>query len=424
MKVRELVRTAWMEMAAHKARSAMTCLSLAIGVAAMLFTFARTSEAMRGFNEAIDLYGPGRMTVEPRKDYVSQGRSPGLNISDAREIERLIPGLYMVYPLVKRFQTRLELGALRSDQILVTGVTEQWRKRDWVYTLRGRFFNREDVAAGARVCLIIQPGGWVDKPWWARYFPEYPLDGYVARHDVVGRRVLLNDHVFTVIGVLQEPPRDKDPRWFSSSYGEQGRVLIPITTFEDYVAPPGSTPGQVDEIDVETGDVATVGRVRRQIEALLLERHGGENDVEVHDFRELLGGALTATKAEVIAILIIGIVAILASGIGIMNVTLATIFSRIREIGVRRSLGATRADIVWQFVAEAMALGLAGGVAGAALGIVSLKYIAPETDHPLHISALHVAAAIAVALATGFLFALWPAYQASRFDPIEALRYE
>src|SRR6185503_4774358 len=107
--------------------------------------------------------------------------------------------------------------------------------------------------SGARVCLIIQPGGWVDKPWWARYFPEYPLDGYVARHDVVGRRVLLNDHVFTVIGVLQEPPRDKDPRWFSSSYGEQGKLLIPITTFEDYVAPPGSSPGQVDEIDVETG---------------------------------------------------------------------------------------------------------------------------------------------------------------------------
>jgi len=424
MKPRELARTAWTEMAAHKARSALTCLSLAIGVAAMLFTFSRTSEAMRGYKEAIDLYGPGRMNIRPRRDYVSQGRSPGLTLSDERELERLIPGLYMAYPEADRYQTRLSLGELRSDQILVSGVSEQWRKRDWIYTLSGRFFDRRDVATGARVCLIVQPGGWVEKPWWARYFPEYPLEAYVRRHDVLGKEVVLNDHVFTVVGILQEPPHDKDPRWFHESRGEQGTILIPITTYQQYMAPPGSKPGQIDDIEVDTGRAETVGLVRRQIQALLLERHHGEDDVEVRDFRELLGGALSETRAGVIAILVIGIVAILAAGIGIMNVTLATIFSRIREIGIRRSLGATRADIVMQFVAEAMALGLAGGVAGAALGAAGVKYLAPSTDHPLTVSPVHVAAALLVALLTGFLFALYPAYQASRFDPIEALRYE
>ncbi len=424
MRVRELARTAWLEMAAHKARSAMTCLSLAIGVAAMLFTFARTSAAMRSFKEAIELYGPGRMTVEKKRDYVPRGRSAGLTVADAGEIRRLRPDLFMVYPKADRYQTRLRLGSLSSEQILVSGVSEQWRRRDWVYKLRGRFFDARDVAEAARVCVVIQPGGWIDKPWWARYFPEYPMEAYVRRHDVVGQRALLNDRVFTVVGVLQEPPHDKDPRWFQSSQGEQGTVLIPISTYQSVLAPPGSAPGAVDKIEVETGSESSVGPVRRELEALLRQRHHGEEDFEVRDFREMLGGAMTETRGFVISIMIIGVVAILASGIGIMNVTLATIFSRVREIGIRRSLGATRADIVWQFVAEAMALGLLGGVAGTALGALGLTYLAPADDMTLKISAVHVAASVLIALATGFLFALYPAYQASRFDPIEALRYE
>ena len=425
MTIRELARTAWTEIAAHKTRSAMTCLSLSIGVAAMLFTFSQTGGAMRRYKQAIELYGPGRITISKRQGYKSKGRSPGLTIDDASEIRRLYPELYMVYPKVDRYETRLRAGALKSDMILVSGVTEEWRKRDWVYKLQGRFLTSRDVAAGARVCVLIQPGGWIKKPYWARYFPEHPLERYVRSHDVIGRRILLNEHVFTVVGVLKEPPRDRDPRWFHSSRGEEGSVLIPITTFQSYMADRGSGAlGQVDQIEVETGDVDKVSAMLRRLEALLLQRHRGEDDSEVRDFRQLMGGAMAQVRQFIISILIIGIVAILASGIGIMNVTLATIFSRVREIGIRRSLGATRSDIVWQFVAEATALGLAGGAAGTALGVLGITYLAPRQDRMVAIGFTHVAAALALALATGFFFALYPAYKASRFDPVEALRYE
>jgi len=103
---------------------------------------------------------------------------------------------------------------------------------------------------------------------------------------------------------------------------------------------------------------------------------------------------------------------------------LATIFSRVREIGIRRALGATRSDIVWQFVTEAMMLGVLGGVGGTALGVLGIRYLVPIEERIVPIGALHVGGALLIALGTGFLFSLYPAWKASRFDPVEALHYE
>jgi len=236
--------------------------------------------------------------------------------------------------------------------------------------------------------------------------------------------MLLGDHLFTVVGVIKEPPKDRDPRWFRS-WGGEGLVLVPATTFQRFLTPRyQKNPEVIEKIDVDTGDAETAALYLRRIKVLLQARHRGEEDFEIKDYREIMQGALKQMKEFVLSILIIGIVAILASGIGIMNVTLATIFSRVREIGIRRALGATRADIVWQFVSEAMMLGVIGGVGGTGLGILGIWALAPKEDRMLEISLLHVCGALLIALGTGFLFALYPAYKASRFDPIEALHYE
>ncbi|MDE2039671.1 MAG: ABC transporter permease [Elusimicrobia bacterium] len=425
MRSLELARSALIEIRAHKARSAMTCLSLAIGVAAMLFTFSQTAGVMKRYDDELLLVGPGRINIEMRPGYVSKGLSPGLTLADARAIRRAFPGFYMVDPRAKRYGTPMRFEGFKSKSVVVEGVSEQWALRDWVYTLRGRWLSREDVERAARVCVLVEQGGWVRKPFWAKYFQDQALTAYIKRHDPLGRRVRLGEHLFTVVGVIKEPPLDRDPRWFRDGDSGDGTALVPISTFQHSLNPPyQKDPDQIAKISIDTGDSATVAGAMRRVEALLLQRHRGEDDVVAKDFRQVMDGALKQIRRFILSILVIGIVAILASGIGIMNVTLATIFSRVREIGVRRALGATRGDIIWQFVSEAMVLGLAGGAAGTLIGVAGIALLAPRADRMAPITPLYVAYALAIALATGFLFALYPAYQAARFDPVEALRYE
>ncbi len=425
MKISELGRSAVVEIRAHKTRSAMTSLSLAIGIAAMLFTFSETAGMMKRYDDALRLAGPGRIVISQKNNYVSKGLSTGLTYEDALEIRRQYPELYMVSPLTTSWGTAMRLDDFKNDGIRARAVTAEWTKRDWVYTLRGRTINERDVAQAARVCVLIETGGWIKKPYWAKYWPEQALSKHISRHDPIGRKVLLGEHLFTVVGVLKEPPRDKDPRWFGRSWGGQGVALVPATAYHRFLTPSyQKNPEVVEEIHIDTGDAATASVYIRRIKTLLKARHRGEEDFEIKDFREIMQGALKQMREFVVSILIIGVVAILASGIGIMNVTLATIFSRVREIGIRRALGATRADIVWQFVSEAMMLGVLGGIGGTGIGVFGIWYLAPKGDRMAPISPLHVGGALLIALGTGFLFALYPAYKASRFDPIEALRYE
>lgn len=424
MKISELGRSALMEIRAHKTRSAMTSLSLAIGIAAMLFTFSQTAGMMKRYGDALRLAGPGRLVVSVKNNYVSKGLSPGLTYRDALEIRRQYPELYMVSPQNAGWRTRGRLDAFKSDGLRALGITPDWAKRDWVYTQRGRLLNDRDVASAARVCVLVESGAWIKKPYWAKYFPEQALTKYISRHDPIGRKILLGDHLFTVVGVLKEPPKDRDPRWFRS-WGGEGLVLVPATSFQRFLTPSyQKNPEVIEKIDVDTADARTASLYLRRVKVLLKARHRGEEDFEIKDYREIMQSALKQMKEFVVSIMIIGIVAILASGIGIMNVTLATIFSRVREIGIRRALGATRSDIVWQFVSEAMMLGVLGGVGGTGLGIFGIWYLAPKEDRMLQISLLHIAGALLIALGTGFLFALYPAYKASRFDPVEALHYE
>lgn len=426
MTVRELVRSAALEIASHKVRSALTCLSLAIGIAAILFTFSAIGGMNRRLDKWRELSGPGRIEIRKKRDFISRGLSPGLSWGDAQEIRKNFPDLHMVFPMVRRWQTRIATPGFTSKEIVIWGTTDEWRKREWVYTLRGRFFTADDVKNSERVCVILQPGGWVVKPFWAKYFPEKALEKALKHQDFLGRRIRLDDHDFIVVGIIQEPPKDKDPRWGHNSWGGSGDILVPVTSYYRYLLPAydKNAAGKVDEVQIDTGNEQTVAANLRRIQSLINARHRREKDVEIKDYREIIQGAMSRMRQRAMAILIIGVVAIIAGGIGIMNVTLATMFSRIREIGIRRALGATRLDILTQFVAEAVSLALAGGAAGTGLGFLAVRYLSPDLDDMAAIGPVQIAAALAIAVGTGFLFSLFPAYQASKLDPIEALHYE
>lgn len=420
------ILSATVEIRAHKLRSALTCFSLSVGVAAILYTFSQIATMHKRLNTALELAGPGRLTITRRSDHISKGLSPGLTSEDADAIRATFPSLYMVYPTIWRWSTRVRLGDFHSKEVVVLGTTPEWQRRDWVYRLEGRFLNDEDVRVAARVCVLIQPGGWVKRPYWARWFPDEDLEQLLKRKPLIGKRLLIEDHLFTVVGVLHEPPRDQDPRWFRNWYHARGgTAIVPITSYQRYLYSSNQqTIGtQADQIDVDVGDEASYGIYIRRIQGLLDTRHR-EDDFEVHDYRERIQGAMKRNRENALAVLVIGVVAILAGGIGIMNVTLATTFARIREIGIRRSLGATRADIVLQFVTEAMILGFAGGVCGLLPGLAAARWLAPDTEQLVMPGTGHLALALAVAVGTAIAFSFLPAWTASRFDPVEALRYE
>ena len=423
MNLREAFRAGAREIYANKFRSALSFTAVSVGVASLLYTTAQTRGMQEALQKNLEIMGPGRMTIEKKRNYKSKGLSTGLTYADALTLRRELPDLYMVEP---RSTTHLKLIYGRSSVagVQTAGATPEFRRRDWVYTLRGRFINEWDVAHGARVVVLFEPRYWIKKPFWAKMWNrEQPYDVFAKRRDLLGERIRLEDAVFTVVGVLAAPARDKDPRWDSWN---SPNAIIPITAFQRVFGGREKNPDTVSEIRVDTGSEKTLSPRRRQIEAILKRRHRGEEDFEISDVREEIESEMENMRKYVKAGLALGVVALLAGGIGIMNVTLATIFARVREIGIRRAIGAGRSDILAQFLLEAAMLGAAGGVAGVGLGLVGIRWLSGMggSRDLAQISWTQCAGALCLASAVSAAFALVPAWRASRLDPVEALKAE
>ena len=423
MNAAEALRVGAREIYANKFRSALSFAAVSVGVASLLYTLAQTRGMQEALQKNLALMGPGRMTIEAKRNYVSKGLSQGLTLSDADALRRQFPQLYMVAPKTMRWNGRFQHGRGESRRMRVLGTSPEWRRRDWVYQLRGRFINQWDTDHQSRVCVLVLPAGWHKKPFWANFWKrDNPYDDYALHHDLMGRQVRLEDSYFTVVGVLTPPPQDLDPRW--ESWGTPN-AIVPMTAFQERLRPLWLKPNQVEEILIDTGDERALERLRREIKQLLLHRHRGEEDFEINDMREAIETELEKQRKYINAALALGIVALLAGGIGIMNVTLAAIFSRVKEIGIRRAVGATPGDILAQFVIEAGLLGAAGGVAGVGLGLVGVYYLKQMTDRDLaHMTWLHCLAVVAVGALISAVFAAVPAWQASRLDPVEAIKSE
>lgn len=423
MNVAEAARSAWRDVWANKVRSALSFSAISVGVASLLYTLAQTKGMQQQLQKNVELMGPGAITIEKDGQYVSKGLSPGLTLSDAGALKSELPDLYMVDPRLTVYPQELVAAGQRVPYPRVDGVSQEWRKRDWVYTLDGRFIDGRDVKDSARVCVLLKPGGWLHKPFWAEYWHfEDPLGDLISHRDLLGKTVRLQDTVFFVVGILRLPPRDVDPRWES---WDNPNVLVPVTAAQRYLRDGGDALDRIDSIRIDTGDEKTLDQSRRRIDAILTLRHRGEKDFKLRDMRSEMAGRMDEMKKYIAAALILGIVALLAGGIGIMNVTLATIFSRVKEIGIRRALGASRGDILAQFLCEAALLGVAGGVAGIGLGKVGLHFLESWNERQVaHLTWYHCCGMVLVGAAVSALFAALPAYQASGMEPVEALRSE
>lgn len=423
-------RTGFAEIWAHKMRSALSFLAIAAGSMVFIDAFSAIVNTYSQLEQQKEVSGLARLKVTNNRSLSLSNTEgyqapPVIDYEEVAALRRRFPDLYMVSPEGQDWREVLQYDG-QNVVASVTGVTPDWTKRDFIYRLRGRFINKFDMDHKQRVCVIVRKA---PPPPSNDYFKQRrrewnftaSFDDLAAHNDLLDKTVKIGRVTFTVIGVLDALPYSERPEnllGYSNSY----QVLAPVTTMYSY-----NMLGPYDslEVNVDTGNEATFDETVRKIRNFFKVRFGSEDAYVIENQMGLIRERMAENVRASLVTVSLGMLAFLAGGIGIMNVTLATVFARTKEIGIRRAIGASRRDIMLQFVVEAVMLGLIGGVIGSLLGWlwdVPIKVMLGMGG--AKISAWIPLVSVFIAAFTAFVFAIYPAWVAAGLKPADALRAE
>jgi len=424
------VKTGFAEIWAHKTRSVLSFLAIAAGSVVFMDAFSTIFDTYARLEKQKSVSGMARMKISQNysQNYSSPDDykpSPVITYEDVLKLREKIPSLYMVSVEGRDWRNVLEYGD-RRVVTSVTGVTPEWTKRDFVYTLKGRFISQRDMDEKLRVCVLVrkaapEPGNNFFKARMKQYNFMAGFDTLVGHNDLLGRTVKVDGITFTVIGLLEELPYSKRPSTILG-YQQEYKVLAPFTTLAHYDF---LSRYQSPDINIDTGNEGSYDESTKLVKNFLKVRFGDEDFFVVENQLELVKEKIAESIKASLVTISLGMLAFLAGGIGIMNVTLATVFARTKEIGIRRAIGASRSDIMLQFVVEAVMLGLIGGILGSALGYlwgVPAKVMLGMDASP--IKAWMPFVSVLIAALTAFVFAIYPAWVAAGLKPADALRAE
>src|SRR5262245_3606083 len=426
----EIFVMSWDTLRGNKMRSALTVLGVVIGITSIVGVTSLLRGFDQSFRDAINTLGPDTIIVQKwgalsiiggGKSFLEVARRPNLTKEDADAIERECPSVAMIDVWLGAnggfSQSRIFFKNERTRQVGIIGATENWSSVNFAKVEAGRVFTQVENEHRRPVVLLG------NSPWKA-LFPNT---------DPIGKIVRIRNVQFTVIGALGPRP---SPGNFG---GADDFALIPYGTHEKVFGKvlKGSAKISASSFNpavFRTAMIAVVPRegqreaALREVESVMRIRHNlrldAPNDFDLATQDAVLKVWDQVSQATFLALVVISSIALMVGGIGVMAIMMITVTERTREIGVRKALGARRREILWQFLIEAAFLTSTGGLLGILFGSSIGLAVHALSGFPVSLPWWSFAIGIGFSASVGIFFGLYPAFKASRLDPIEALRYE
>jgi putative ABC transport system permease protein len=398
MDIRETISVAIDALRANKLRAILTSLGVIIGSASIVLVVTVALTSREFVLSQIEAVGSNLVWTElVQRPDKPQPLSYEMTLEDM-EAAKSIPNVIAVAG-TRELATAVIAGGVERPVELV-GVTEGYQTIRRLLILRGRYLDAADMEMRSKVCLITTELS----------------DRIFGQDNPIGKSIRMGELSFTVIGVFRERVET-----FGLSEIQKNTVLIPFTLIKYYT-------GQevVRLLDVQAARAEDVPSVQRQLMQLLRSRHPAEAEYNVQTLTAILNAARIISLALTIVLIVIAFIALVISGVGIMNIMLVTVTERTREIGIRKAIGAARREILYQFLIESFLISGGGAVIGILIGIavpVAIQSFLPGNLR-VPVSPLSVIIAFAVSCSTGLFFGYLPANQAASLQPVESLRYE
>lgn len=434
----------------NRFRAVLTSLGIIFGVAAVIAMLAIGNGAEKEILEQIKQIGSNNIVIkiklpEPKTEEEQKSRkpgqenqkfSPGLSLADAENIQQTVPGVKSVSPEIESETIFFTNGLKTKGKLL--GITNAYFETSGISVTQGQSFSDLQWENSMPVCLI-------GRGIQSKLF---------ANTEAIGQPIKCGATWFKVIGILDDRKVDEKSMSKLSIRNVNQEVYVPIQTFlmrvmnrsevtkeeikryqeeqanaeetgESSSKPVGVVNyNQLDRLVVTMQESNSMEPAVEVIDKLLKRRHFGAEDYEIVVPELLLKQEQKTRKLFNLVLAVIAGISLLVGGIGIMNIMLASVLERIKEIGLRLAIGARRADIVYQFIAEAIVISLSGGILGIILGIIFSYLIEIFADIETVISATSVVISFFVSVSVGLIFGIYPARKASQQNPIESLRYE
>jgi len=399
----EIIKVALQAIRANKLRSLLTALGIIIGVGAVITMLALGTGARRSIEERIQSLGPTLLTLFPGQSFrggIAFNQRVSLTMDDDTA---LVNHRHYIMEVVPELATNLQVQfGDKNINTTITGTTSNYVGVHNYHVVAGRNFTDGEDDARRRYAVL---GGSV---------PDM-LEANPAA--MIGQTLQIRGIPFEIIGVLDQ----KGSQGFSNP---DEQILIPLQTARFRIL--GTD--RLRTITIEAQDINSMTLAMIEAEGVLRRQHkirvGADNDFQIRNQSDILSTFQQTTQTFGFLLAGIAAVSLLVGGIGIMNIMLVSVTERTREIGVRKALGATRGNILLQFLVEALVLCLAGGTLGVLLGTAGALVLSKAAQWNTSISPFSVFLAFVFSAAVGLFFGIWPARRAASLDPIDALRYE